>query len=151
MSFICFQQPSGQVGIIVPSPDSSIEDITKDVPSGCAFKVMDSLPSDFDNDFFNAYDYDSANGVVANTPRAQELQKNKWRELRSPLLSTLDVHFNMALEHADTVGQAAIASQKQALRDVTKTVLPSDTIANIKATIPAILTQTYSYTPPANS
>ena len=145
MSFICFQQPSGQVGIIVPSPDSSIEDITKDVPAGCAFKVMDSLPSDFDNDFFNAYDFDSTNGVVPNIGKAQEIQKNSWRSLRSPLLSTLDVYFNMALERGDSASQAIIASQKQALRDVTKTTLPSDTIANIKSVIPSILTQTYTY------
>jgi hypothetical protein len=153
MAIICYPQSSGQVAVVFPFDNSfSIDQIaSKVIPTGIGYKILDSLPSDFDNDFFNAYDFDETNGVVANIARAQEIQKNNWRELRSPLLSLLDVHFNMALERGDTSGQAIIAAQKQALRDVTKTVLPSDSIANIKATMPAILTQTYSYTPPTNS
>ena len=56
----------------------------------------------------------------------------------------------MALEHGDPAGQAIIAAQKKALRDVTKTELPSDTLANIKSVVPDVLTQTYTYTPPTS-
>ena len=150
MRFITYPQFNGQAAVIIPAdPSLSIEEIAvKDVPAGLPYKIVDSL--EIDNDFFNAYDFNADNGFVENISRAQEIQLNKWRELRTPLLSTLDVHFNMAIEHADVTGQAAIATQKQALRDVTKTNLPSDTIANIKSVVPSILTQTYTYTPPSS-
>ena len=150
MRFITYPQFNGQAAVIIPAdPSLSIEEIAvKDVPSGLPYKIVDSL--EIDNDFFNAYDFNADNGFVENISRAQEIQLSKWRELRTPLLSTLDVHFNMAIEHADVTGQAAIATQKQALRDVTKTNLPSDTIANIKSVVPSILTQTYTYTPPSS-
>ena len=150
MRFITYPQFNGQAAVIIPAdPSLSIEEIAvKDVPAGLPYKIVDSL--EIDNDFFNAYDFNADNGFVENISRAQEIQLSKWRELRTPLLSTLDVHFNMAIEHADVTGQAAIATQKQALRDVTKTNLPSDTIANIKSVVPSILTQTYTYTPPSS-
>jgi len=145
MPFITYPQDNGQVAVIIPADLSlSIEEIAaKDVPAGVAYKIVDSL--DIDDDYFNAYDFDATYGAVANIPKAQHIQLSKWRELRAPLLSTLDVHFSMAFEQSDTVGQKTIAAQKQALRDVTKTPLPTDSIASIKSVIPSILTQEYTY------
>ena len=138
--------PTGETNMVTreESVPMTIEDIAaKDVPEGLPYKIVESL--DLDNDFFNAYDFHPDNGVAENISRAQTIQLNTWRDLRAPLLSKLDVYFSMALERSDTTSQATIASQKQALRDVTKTELPSDTIANIKAVIPSILTQQYTY------
>jgi hypothetical protein len=145
MPFITYPQPNGQVAVIIPAdPNLSIEEIAaKDVPVGLPYKIVDSL--EIDNDYFNAYDFHPEDGVIENITRAQDIQKNNWRKLRSELLTTLDIHFNIALEKQDTRAQKTIASQKQALRDVTKADLPSDSIANIKAIVPDILTQTYIY------
>jgi len=149
MPFITYPQTGGQVAVLFPADFSlTLEEIAaKDVPAGLPFKIVDTL--DIDDEFFNAYDFDPNNGVAENIARAQDIQKNKWRTLRAPILAKLDIFFSMALEAGDTAGQATIAGQKQALRDVTDTPLPSDSIASIKAVVPEILTQTYSYTPPA--
>lgn len=149
MPFITYPQTNGQVAVIFPAdPSFTIEEIAaKDVPEGLPHKIVDTL--DIDEQFFNAYDFDPDNGAAENIARAQDIQKNNWRGLRAPILSKLDIFFSMALEHGDTAGQATIAGQKQALRDVTDTPLPFDSIASIKAVVPEILTQTYSYTPPA--
>jgi hypothetical protein len=58
--------------------------------------------------------------IKINLDKAKEIQKNKIREVRNPLLSKLDIQFQRALESgADTKD---IVSQKQALRDVTNIV-----------------------------
>jgi hypothetical protein len=58
--------------------------------------------------------------IKINIDKAKEIQKDKLREARKPLLEKLDVDFVRALElGGDT---ASIAAQKQALRDVTNIV-----------------------------
>ena len=53
--------------------------------------------------------------ISLNLAKAKEIHKNNIRAARQPLLQSLDVDFQRALEQgADT---AAIAAQKQALRD----------------------------------
>ncbi len=103
MPYITYAQPNGQVAIIIPAdPSLSIEQIAaKDVPANTPYKIVDSLPSDFDNDYFNAYEFHAELGAQVNLDKAKAIHLDKWRSLRSPLLSTLDIHFNMALEHGD--------------------------------------------------
>jgi hypothetical protein len=53
--------------------------------------------------------------VSINITKAREIHKTKIREARKPLLESLDIDFQKALEtSADTT---SIVSQKQALRD----------------------------------
>jgi hypothetical protein len=62
--------------------------------------------------------------IKINIDKAKEIQKNKLREARKPLLEKLDVDFVRALElGGDT---ASIAAQKQALRDVTNIVTEAE-------------------------
>jgi hypothetical protein len=62
--------------------------------------------------------------IKINVDKAKEIQKNKLREARKPLLEKLDVDFVRALElGGDT---ASIAAQKQALRDVTNIVTEAE-------------------------
>ena len=76
--------------------------------------------------------------IAINIPKAKEIQKNRWRALRTPLLAALDVQFMQALEQgADTT---AIVAKKEALRDVTDTPFPSDDPIDIAAFFPACLT-----------
>jgi hypothetical protein len=62
--------------------------------------------------------------IKINIDKAKEIQKDKIRQVRTPLLEKLDVDFVRALElGGDT---ASIASQKQALRDVTNIVTEAE-------------------------
>jgi hypothetical protein len=62
--------------------------------------------------------------IKINVDKAKEIQKDKLREARKPLLEKLDVDFVRALElGGDT---ASIAAQKRALRDVTNIVTEAE-------------------------
>lgn len=62
--------------------------------------------------------------IKVNLDKAKEIQKDKLRLARKPLLEKLDVDFVRALELGrDT---ASIAAQKQALRDVTNIVTEAE-------------------------
>ena len=77
--------------------------------------------------------------IIVNPDKAKAIWKDKWREARKPLLASLDIEFMKAVESADTDKQAEIASQKQALRDVTQTEIVGNTPEEIKAVWPSVL------------
>lgn len=52
--------------------------------------------------------------------KAREIQKDKLRVERAPLLEKLDVDYMKALETGNTKLQAAITAKKTLLRDITK-------------------------------
>jgi len=54
-----------------------------------------------------------------NVDKVKEIHKNKMREVRKPLLESLDVQFMRAVESGDTAKQSEIATKKQELRDCT--------------------------------
>lgn len=62
--------------------------------------------------------------IKINVDKAKEIQKDKIREVRKPLLEKLDVEFVRSLElGGDT---STIAAQKQALRDATNLVTEAE-------------------------
>jgi hypothetical protein len=77
--------------------------------------------------------------IIVNPDKAKAIWKDKWREARKPILASLDIEFMKAVETADTEKQAEIASQKQALRDVTQTEIVGNTPEEIKAVWPSVL------------
>jgi hypothetical protein len=77
--------------------------------------------------------------IIVNPDKAKAIWKDKWREARKPLLASLDIEFMKAVETADAEKQAEIASQKQALRDVTQTEIVGNTPEEIKAVWPSVL------------
>jgi len=80
--------------------------------------------------------------ITINLDKAKNIQKNKWRVARKPLLEKLDTEFMRAVETGDTSKQQQIATQKQALRDVTTTDLSSITTPEeLKNVWPDILNQ----------
>ena len=132
--FITYPQPNGQVAVVIPT--GYVNDAIKDVPEGVEYKIVDSV--DIDNDYFNAYEFDAELGAKVNIEKAKAIHLDKFRSARSPKLQKLDVDFMKAVEANDEVKKAEIIAAKQALRDVTLTVLPDD-LAGIKATWPDIL------------
>lgn len=62
--------------------------------------------------------------IKINLDKAKEIQKDKMRAVRKPLLEKLDVDFVRALETGgDTT---SITAQKQALRDITNIVTEAE-------------------------
>jgi len=75
--------------------------------------------------------------IQVNINKAKEITKDKLRAERKPLLESLDVQFQRALETgADT---SDIVAKKQALRDAPATVDSMTTVEELKsATLPII-------------
>ncbi len=79
---------------------------------------MDESSIPADRTFRNAWKAGTA-CIEHDMDKCREIQRARLRELRAPLMKILDVSFMRSLEDGDTKAWAAIASQKQALRDVT--------------------------------
>lgn len=125
MKRIIYTNDEGGVSIIVPASECglTIEQIAeKDVPAGKAYKIVDVSEIPSDRTYRNAWvDND---GVKVDMPKAVEIQKEKLRAERAPLLEALDQEFMKALEKgADTT---AIVAEKERLRDITKLKALSD-------------------------
>lgn len=77
--------------------------------------------------------------IGINIEKAKEIQRDRWRAARTPILQALDVQYMQALESGDTAAQALIVAKKNELRDVTDTTFPSDVPADIAALWPSCL------------
>ena len=77
--------------------------------------------------------------IIINPDKAKAIWKDKWREVRKPLLASLDIEFMKAVEAGDSAKQAEIAAKKQELRDVTNTPIPGTTPEEIKSVWPEVL------------
>ena len=60
--------------------------------------------------------------IGINLNKAKDIQKERMRAVRKPLLESEDVTYMRAIEAGDTDAQTASATRKQALRDVTQLV-----------------------------
>lgn len=78
------------------------------------------------------------NMITIDINAVKEIWKDKFRQIRKPILEKLDIEYIKALEAGDTQKQQEIAAQKQELRDVTSIPLPGD-LEGIKNTWPSIL------------
>jgi len=67
--------------------------------------------------------------ISINITKAKAIKLDALRAERAPKLDALDVAFMRAVEQGDTAECARIATEKQALRDVTKVTLPDDLTA----------------------
>ena len=64
--------------------------------------------------------------IGVNIAKAKELQKERFRQVRKPLLEALDIDYQRADEAGDTSKKTEIATKKQALRDVTNNTALND-------------------------
>jgi hypothetical protein len=137
MKTVIYPQENNRLAIMAIIDDKqSIEEVVrKSVPENVPYTVVENLQ--LDPDFLDAYEYRDGQAVI-NYEWAKEIQKNKWRQLRKPILEKLDVEFMKALETGNTNKVQEIGSQKQELRDITKTQL-IDNLDDIKNAMPNIL------------
>jgi len=139
MKYFLYPQANGSLAFF--SPVTTIEQTDEQIIKMLglvegSYKIVESV--DLDNDYYNAYEFDSEVGAKVNIEKAKFIHLNKWRNARKPLLEALDIAYTRADESGDTAKKAEVVAQKQALRDVTKTPLP-DTLPEIKSTWPSIL------------
>jgi len=73
--------------------------------------------------------------IGVNIPKAKELQKERFRQVRKPLLDALDIEYQRADEAGDSSKKTEVATKKQALRDVTNnsTLNAASSAADIRA------------------
>jgi hypothetical protein len=70
-------------------------------------------------------------GIIVDIDKAKNITKDRLRQERKPLLESLDVEFQRALEsNADT---SDIVAEKQRLRDITTLVDTANTVEELKA------------------
>jgi len=79
--------------------------------------------------------------ITHHMPTAREIHKEKMRQARAPLLTTLDLAIIRADEIRDNIKKTDIISQKQALRNVTDdpAIEAAQTIEVLRSVWPAIL------------
>jgi len=145
MQTIIYATDSGGVSVLTPvtARFTLVQIAEKDVPkrsdgSDRPWRIVDLVTLPLDQEFFDAWDWTDEGPVEVNSSKAQEIQRNRWRQARIPKLATLDVEYMRALESGDTAKQTNVAAQKQALRNVTLTPLPDD-LEGIKGTWPEML------------
>jgi len=125
MNVIIFDNGNG-VSVVYPTGELSIEDVkAKDCPQGTI--VDDSmLPN---RDFRNAWELVS-NNIVVNFIKAKELTKDRIRFERQPLLDSLDLAYQRALE--DGSDTSDIVAEKNRLRAITDLVDSAQTLDELK-------------------
>ena len=125
-----------KVAITYIANDISIEEYCQKYLNGQSYIeiTQDSCPDIF---FRDAWELKNKQ-ITVNINLAKTIWYDAFRLARKPLLAALDVEFMRAVESSDSARQSEIATQKQALRDVTTIELP-DTLEGIKATWPSIL------------
>jgi hypothetical protein len=142
MQYIIYKQEDGRIGILFPSDEymknhSIKELVKKDLNNTSNYIVKDSI-DDIDLGYSDAYTL-SDNVISIDFNKFKEIHKDKWREARKPLLASLDIEYIKAVESADTTKQTEIASQKQALRDVTQIQISGNSTEEIKSVWPEVL------------
>lgn len=79
--------------------------------------------------------------IIVNLDKARKIHCDHIRRVRAPLFESKDVAFMRAVESGDTAAQAAIAAEKQELRNLTShpSISAATTVDELKASWPQIL------------
>lgn len=120
MQIVVYSQENGVAAVLVPNPKSRFtldEIVAKDVPPGADYELLNvsDLPAD---KTFRAAWRKGPGRVDVDMPSAREIHMDRIREARNEKLQALDRTYLIADEAGDLPGKAAVAAQKQALRDL---------------------------------
>lgn len=134
-TLILNKKGTNEISVIVPSVSSLEEEAQKFFIHNEKYVILENFF--IDSYFVGAYEFNDGD-IKLNIEKAKEVQRDKWRQARKPILEKLDLEFMMALETGDIIKQKQIIEKKQALRDITKIPLVND-LEIIKITWPNIL------------
>lgn len=145
---IVFTRPDGGLSIVYPTPlEIALRDVPEEIAAPLramtedeymAFIFEKDVPKDAinarivgehfnvpeDRYFRNAWE-DVGTSAAVNLGKAREIKVAIIREERNAVLKTLDVELMKANESGDSQKASEIVSQKQKLRDLPVTVVPS--------------------------
>ena len=140
MRKIIFTRTDGGISLVYPVRNTLGETLTTDAE--IEQRAWDKLPEDAinpqfvdeteiptDRTFRNAWKDEG--GIKVDMVKAKDLTKDRLRNERKPLLEAQDVAFQRALESGAST--AAIVSEKQRLRDITKQVDGITSLDELKA------------------
>jgi hypothetical protein len=147
MKKIIFTRPDGGLSVVHPvintypvreeiTEDEALERAMSRIPSDAiGVQVVDEVPAD--RTFRMAWV--AGKGCIEHDmAKCREIHKENLRRLRAPKLAALDVAYQRADEAGDAKAKASIASQKQALRDVTADpgIASASTVQELAAVMP---------------
>lgn len=122
---ILYTNAEGGTSIVTPVEGAGLtlqEVIERSVPPGTSYIVVNDDDVPTDRTYRNAWTVNLANGSIGHDMvKARNIHRNVMRKARKPILEDLDVRYMRADERraAGLAGKASIATQRQALRDVT--------------------------------
>lgn len=129
MEAIVYRQENGKLAVCYPTGEVEISLVRERVvPQNSPFRICGKKEIPADGTFFDAWIYDETVTpcpVSIDETTACEIQRNRWRESRKPLLELLDVKWIRASEEGNTALCNEISQKKTILRNVTNTPLPS--------------------------
>lgn len=144
--FFIFEKPDGSLAITqvldeTIDEDSLVESLLNDKnhEDYVLKQKIDYYPP-INPDFFKCYVYVEDN-VVLDMAKAREHWKNQLRLRRQPMLDSLDIQFQRAIETGDAELQAEITAKKNILRDCTSNpaIDAAQSIFDLKQTLPDLL------------
>lgn len=138
---IIYTAADGSLCVVSPAIEDMDQVLRKSVPAGASnMQIVDSESLPADRTFRNAWR--AGNGRIDfDMPTCREIQKDRMRAARAPILKALDVEYLRADEAGDSATKARIVSRKQELRDVTKDprIESASTPEQLKAVWPSCL------------
>lgn len=97
--------------------------------------VIEASETPADRTFRNAW-IRKGGKILEDFDKAAEIQKDKWRERRTPMLQALDAEYAKASEQMDVNKQYQIGLKRQELRDVTLIPKSIKTVDQLRAYVP---------------
>lgn len=140
MKKIIYKHTNNEVAVvnIVDGISDTLESLVpRVVPSNHEWAIIEEKEIPIDRTFRDAWIFKNKS-ISVDIEKAKEIWRDRYREVRSSLLVSLDIEFMKAVESGNVKLQQEIAFKKQALRDITQIPLPDD-IEGIKNTWPEIL------------
>lgn len=124
---IIYNEPStGRIAICTPvGKYDDIHEVAKQaLPKDVAYHVVspDTIPKI--GNYLDAVICHDDGKLSINEIHVHNITYNKWRILREPILSRLDVEFIKAMETGNQILITEVVNKKNTLRDITKIELP---------------------------
>jgi hypothetical protein len=138
MKTIIHNTENGKVVITSISDDISVVDYCQKYLNGETHYLIlsngDAIPDSY---FQEAWKFE--NFILSiDIEKAKQIQLERFRNARDPILKKLDIQFMRAVENDDKDLQKSISAKKQELRDITLLKLSND-LNEIKNTWPDVL------------
>lgn len=124
MSFVIVHRPKTtlEVMITIPTEEDCIDGIIQELETeGHVCRKVDPkrLPTDTTYEKAWFFNDDMIIPIDISPNVAKEILRDQWRQVRAPLLETLDRAYMMAMERNDPSTMADVAKRKQKLRSIT--------------------------------